>query len=151
MDIKQLVGSGDRIGLVTAPVLVIGLIANVVMPEVFSVGGPPEALRLASILVLVVGLAVWLWSVVLILTRVPRHELITGGPYAVVQHPLYTGVGLLVLPWAGFLLNTWLGLLVGLVVYGASRLFATREESELARTFGAAWDRYRARVLLPWV
>ena len=151
MDIKQLVGSGDRIGLVTAPVLVIGVIANIAMPEVFGVGGPPEALRLASILVLVVGLIVWLWSVVLILTRVPRHELITSGPYAVVRHPLYTGVGLLVLPWAGFLLNTSLGLLVGLVLYAASRAFATREESELAQTFGAAWDRYRARVLLPWV
>lgn len=151
MDIKQLVGSGDRIGLVTAPVIVIGVIANVLAPEVFSVGGPPEALRLASVAVVVVGLVVWLWSVVLILTRVPRHELITSGPYAVVRHPLYTGVGLLVLPWAGFLLNTWLGLLIGVVLYAASRVFAPREEAELAQSFGAAWQRYRARVLLPWV
>lgn len=33
------------------------------------------------------------------------------------KHPLYTAVALLVLPWLGFLLNTWLGALVGVVPY----------------------------------
>lgn len=151
MDIRGLVGSGDRIGLVTAPVIVIGVIANVAMPSLFSVGGPPDVLGVVSAVVLVVGVAVWLWSVALILTKVPRHELITSGPFAVVRHPLYTGVALLVLPWAGFLLDTWLGLLSGLVLYGASRLFAPREETELAATFGPAWQRYRESVLIPWL
>jgi protein-S-isoprenylcysteine O-methyltransferase Ste14 len=151
MNLKDLVGSGDRIGLLTAPVVVIGVIANIAAPSLFSIGGPPEALRLVSVGVLVVGVVVWLWSVVLILTRVPRHELITSGPYAIVRHPLYDGVALLVLPWAGFLLDTWLGLLVGLALYGAARLFAPREEAELEATFGPAWQRYRESVLIPWL
>ncbi|MRR23658.1 hypothetical protein EG830_11845 [bacterium] len=60
-------------------------------------------------------------------------------------------VALLVLPWLGFLLNTWLGLLVGLAVYTGSRLYAPEEEKILARIFGERWDSYRKKVLLPWL
>ena len=151
MNIRQLVGSGDRIALLTAPVVVIGAIANVAWPAAFSVGGPPGPLRLLSILVLVVGLVIWLWSAALILVEVPRHHLITTGPFALARHPLYSGVALLVLPWAGFLLDTWLGLVVGLALYGAARLFEPDEEAALAREFGAAWQAYRGSVLLPWI
>jgi protein-S-isoprenylcysteine O-methyltransferase Ste14 len=149
--LTQLVGSGDKIGLVTAPIAVVGLIANIVNPSFFSVGGPPDPWRLVSVVVLIPGLVVWLWSAILILTRVPRHELITSGPYAVVRHPLYTSVALLVLPWAGFLLDTWLGLLIGVVLYAASRLFAPQEDAALATTFGSAWRRYEEGVLIPWL
>jgi protein-S-isoprenylcysteine O-methyltransferase Ste14 len=151
MKVKALVGSGDRIGLVTLPVLLIGLVLNIAYPELFSVGGPPAALRVASVLVLTVGVAVWAWSVVLILTKVPRGELITRGPYSVVKHPLYTAVALLVLPWIGFLFNTWLGAVVGVVLYVASRIFSPAEEAELSKTFGAAWQRYRGTVRIRWL
>lgn len=151
MDLKVLVGSGDRIGLLTLPFLLVGLVANVLWPSAFGVGGPPTALKVLSIIVLVPGITIWIWSVVLILTKVPRRELITSGPFALVKHPLYTGVALLVLPWAGFLLNTWLGALIGIVVYVGSRVFAPAEERALAKTFGAAWDRYLQSVRVPWL
>jgi protein-S-isoprenylcysteine O-methyltransferase Ste14 len=151
VDLRELVGSGDRIGLVMAPIVVIGLLANVAMPDAFAVGGPPDALRAASLVVLVVGLAAWLWSVVLILRNVPRHTLITSGPFALVRHPLYTSVAVLVLPWLGILLDTWLGLAIGIALYGAARLFEGREESELAVRFGPAWEHYRDGVLIPWL
>jgi protein-S-isoprenylcysteine O-methyltransferase Ste14 len=48
------------------------------------------------------GVTIWIWSAVLILTKVPQKKLITYGPYAFVKHPLYTGVAFLVLPWVGF-------------------------------------------------
>jgi protein-S-isoprenylcysteine O-methyltransferase Ste14 len=105
----------------------------------------------ALIVVLVPGIIIWLWSVALILIRVPRKQLITGGPYSLVKHPLYSSVALLVLPWIGFLLNTWLGLLVGLVLYVAARMFAPEEERTLAKTFGAAWDAYSNTVKIPWL
>lgn len=149
--LQRLVGSGDSIGLLTLPILVVGVLLNVAYPSLFAVGGPPAALRVLSIAVLIPGLVIWGWSVALILTRVPRGELITSGPYALVKHPLYTGVALLVLPWVGFLFNTWLGVVVGAAVYLGSRLFAPREEAELAATFGAAWDDYVSEVRIPWL
>ncbi len=151
MKLKALVGSGDKIGLAVLPVLAVGLAANVLAPEVFRVGGPPASLRMISFIVLVPGNAVWAWSVALILIKVPRGELITTGPYALVKHPLYTGVALLVLPWLGFLLDTWLGAAVGLALYLASRRFARAEEEALAKMFGPAWDAYAAKVKFPWI
>jgi protein-S-isoprenylcysteine O-methyltransferase Ste14 len=151
MKLKTLVGSGEQIGLLTLPFLIIGLILNVVFPSLFSVGGPPAALRVVSIVILIPGVTSWIWSVVLILTRVPKKQLITDGPYSLVKHPLYTGVALLVLPWIGFLFNTWLGVLIGIVMYIGCRMFAPEEEKMLSKTFGTTWDEYCHRVKIPWL
>lgn len=149
--VAKLVGSGDRIGLFVLPFLVAGVLLNVRFPALFAVGGPPVALAVLSAIALVPGVTAWAWSVVLILRHVPRDELITSGPYALVRHPLYTAVALLVLPWAGFLLDTWLGALLGLALYVGSRLFAPAEDAALARTFGDRWEEYRRGVRLPWL
>ena len=151
MNIRALVGSGDRIGLVTLPFLIVGVVLNIAFPSLFTVGGPPRWLGVLSVLVLLVGVVNWAWCVYLLLTKVPRRELITNGPYAVVKHPLYTGAALLVLPWLGFLLNTWLGAAIGIVLYVASRMFAPAEAVEMAQTFGVAWNAYTTEVKLPWL
>jgi protein-S-isoprenylcysteine O-methyltransferase Ste14 len=149
--LKRLVGSGDKIGLLLLPFVVGGLVLNLAFPEFFAVGGPPAWLAAISAVVLVVGVVIWLWSVYLILTRVPRGELITSGPYRLMKHPLYTGVALLVLPWAGFLLNTWLGVVLGIVLYVGDRRFAPEEEASLAERFGPRWEAYSRGVVLPWI
>lgn len=151
MKLKVLVGNGKKIGLLALPFLVIGLILNIIKPSLFSVGGPSIALTVISIIVLIPGIINWAWSVVLILTKIPRKELITSGPYSLVKHPLYTGVALLVLPWIGFLLNTWLGALLGIIVYIGCRLFGPEEEKMLSKIFGSAWDDYSNRVKMPWL
>jgi protein-S-isoprenylcysteine O-methyltransferase Ste14 len=151
VNIRALVGSGDRIGLVTLPFLVVGVVLNIAFPSLFTIGGPPTWLGVLSVLVLLVGVVNWAWCVYLLLIKVPRGELITNGPYAVVKHPLYIGAALLVLPWLGFLLNTWLGAAIGIVLYVASRMFAPAEEVELAQKFGSVWDAYTAEVKLPWL
>jgi protein-S-isoprenylcysteine O-methyltransferase Ste14 len=149
--LKNLVGSGDRIGLFVLPVVVVGLYLNYMHPSSFDVGGPPTALRVLAIGVLVPGVVIWIWSVILILRDVPHGRLITDGPYAWVKHPLYTGVALLVLPWIGFLLDTWLGVLIGAVLYVGSRIFAPAEEDALSRAFGGRWSDYNRSVRLPGV
>jgi protein-S-isoprenylcysteine O-methyltransferase Ste14 len=68
-----------------------------------------------------------------------------------VKHPLYTAVALIVLPWIGFLLNTWLGALIGIVLYIGSRIYAPAEEASLSATFGAKWDEYCSAVKIPWL
>ncbi|MFB0565381.1 MAG: isoprenylcysteine carboxylmethyltransferase family protein [Candidatus Aminicenantaceae bacterium] len=149
--LKVLVGSGEKIGLLTLPFLIIGLILNIIIPSIFSVGGPSIVLKTISIIVLIPGITIWIWSVVLILTKIPKQELITNGPYSLVKHPLYTGVALLVLPWIGFLLNTWLGVLIGIVLYIGSRVFAPEEEAILSKTFGTTWDEYCKKVKISWL
>jgi protein-S-isoprenylcysteine O-methyltransferase Ste14 len=149
--IRGLVGSGDRIALLTLPVLVVAVLLAVWVPSAVDAGGPSGIVRAMSLVVLAVGIVVWLWSVALILIRVPRGELITTGPFAVMKHPLYTAVSLLVIPALGLLLDTWLGIVVGVAMYLAVRRYAPAEEAQLAEAFGPAWDDYRGRVWLPWL
>jgi protein-S-isoprenylcysteine O-methyltransferase Ste14 len=149
MGVRDLVGSGDRIALAILPVVAMGVVLNVAFPRVFSVGGPFGWLRIVAAGAAIVGVIVWLWSVGLLVTRARRGELITTGPYAVVKHPLYTGVALLVLPAIGLLLDTWLGVVIGVAMYVAARRFAPAEEVSLAERFGDAWWDYADRVALP--
>ena len=149
--LRNLVGSGHKIALFTLPFIVAAVIVDLVDPGFFGIGTPPAALRIASVVILVVGVLTWAWSVALILVKVPRRELITTGPYAVVKHPLYTGVALLVLPWVGFPFGTWLWALVGIALYVGSRLFAREEEAELAERFGERWEGYCRNVVIPWL
>jgi len=146
-----LIGSGDRIGAFVLPFVLAGVALNIAFPEAFSVGGPPLWLQAVSAFVLAAGVVVWAWSVLLILTKVRAGELVTTGPYSLVKHPLYTSVALLVLPWLGFLLDTWLGGLIGVALHVASRLFAPAEEADLAGRFGPQWDAYCRRVKIPWL
>jgi len=151
MKLKVLVGNGRKIGLLTLPFLVAGVVLNILYPSFFSVNGPPYPLKVISVILLAAGLIVWGWSVFLILKMIPRKKLITTGPYSLNKHPLYNGVALLVIPWAGLLCNTWLGLFIGLVMYIGSRLFSPEEEKMLSKIFGKEWDAYAAKVKLPWL
>lgn len=151
MKLKVLVGNGRKIGLFTLPFLIVGTPLNIIFPEFFSVKGTSGFLLWISLLFLLVGFINWIWTVALILTKIPRKELITTGPYAIVKHPLYAGVALLVLPWAGFMLNTWLGVVLGIVVYIGSRIYSPEEEKFLSRIFGIEWENYSKKVKLPWI
>ncbi|HUL26061.1 MAG TPA: hypothetical protein VLW44_09870 [Streptosporangiaceae bacterium] len=146
-----LIGTGDRIGAFVAPFVLVGVALNIAFPGAFSTGGPARWLQAVSAFVLAAGVVVWAWSVLPILTKVRAGELVTTGPYWLVKHPLYTSVASPVLPWLGFLLDTWLGAVIGIGLYVASRLFAPAEEADLAGWFGPQWDAYCRRVKVPWL
>ena len=151
VDLKKLIGSGDRIALFALPFVIVGFVVQIVNPALLAVDATAGATRAVAIFLLTVGVLTWAWSVGLILSKVPKGELITTGPYAIVKHPLYTSVGLLVLPSLGVLLGTWLGAVIGVAVYVGSRLFAPTEEAELRQTFGPDWEAYARTVKLPWL
>ena len=58
MDLRTLVGSGDKIALFTLPFLIVGVILYAVHPSLFDVGGPPSVLRAISVVVLIVGVTI---------------------------------------------------------------------------------------------
>ena len=73
------------------------------------------------------------------------HELVRSGPYALVRHPIYTGLLLA-------LIGTALGVgngraLIGLVLIVAALLRKVAiEERFMSEQFGDAYARYRAEV-----
>jgi protein-S-isoprenylcysteine O-methyltransferase Ste14 len=151
MKLKILIGSGRKIGIFTLPFLITGMAANILFPPAFSVGGPPTALFVTSMIILIIGIFVWIWTVYLILAKIPKKELIIKGPYSIVKHPLYTGVAFLVIPWIGFLCNTWLGVFLGIVIYIGSRIYSPEEEKILLEIFGERWAKYCRSVTIKWL
>jgi len=49
------------------------------------------------------------------------------------------------------LLNTWIGLVIGIALYVGARMYAPKEEEELAKRFGPAWNAYTRNVKIPWL
>ena len=90
------------------------------------------------------------WSAIVTLKQ--DHELVTSGPYALVRHPIYTGL------LAGFLggaiaLGQWRGLLAVAIVHLSLLSKYRLEERWMAERFGPAYAAYRARVraLVPFL
>jgi protein-S-isoprenylcysteine O-methyltransferase Ste14 len=151
MRLKVLVGEGRRIMLLALPFAALLIVADILRPGWFTLGFGTGGVA-AGIVLLAIGVPTWLSSVALILIRVPQKKLITTGPFAVVLHPLYTSVALLVLPGLGLLLfDSWVGAGIGVVLYVSSRLFALGEEAILRKVFPSEYEAYRRKVLLPWL
>jgi protein-S-isoprenylcysteine O-methyltransferase Ste14 len=80
------------------------------------------------------------------------HELIQTGPYALVRHPIYSGLMLATLGTA--IAYGELSGFLGFVMVVAAWCYKSRlEESAMAQQFGAQYESYRARVrgLIPFV
>jgi len=148
--IEELVGVGDRIMARTLPFAILGLAANFLWPSIFRMGFGTAG-WIAGIVLLVLGVPIWLTACAQILVFVPKGKLITTGPFALVLHPIYTSVALLVVPGCGLLFDSWLGFAVGAVLYLSQRRFARDEERDLASRFPGDYPAYRSRVLLPWL
>jgi protein-S-isoprenylcysteine O-methyltransferase Ste14 len=77
---------------------------------------------------------------------VEGHRLVTGGPYALVRHPIYTGMLGLLLATA-LTYSRWPALVAGLCVFAVGTTVRVRSEERLLRAaFGAEFDAYARRV-----
>lgn len=80
------------------------------------------------------------------------HELIRSGPYAVVRHPIYSGL-ILALLGTVLAIDRWSALLgLALMIAGLIRKM-TIEEQIMIKQFGGAYVQYRNRVssLMPFI
>jgi len=74
------------------------------------------------------------------------EDLVTGGPYRVVRHPLYLAMLVICLGLAVGL-RSWLGIAFTIIVFFPSAVYRARlEEVALEDKFGAAWKAYRDRT-----
>jgi len=80
------------------------------------------------------------------------HELITSGPYALVRHPIYTGLLLVVLGCA-IARGEWRGLVAFAIVFGELWHKLSLEEKWMREQFGESYTAYSQRVsaLVPYI
>lgn len=77
---------------------------------------------------------------------VEEHKLATRGPYAIVRHPIYTGmIGMLLA--TGLATSYWQVLVLSLAVLLFGTIIRIRSEERLLReTFGVEFEKYAKRV-----
>jgi protein-S-isoprenylcysteine O-methyltransferase Ste14 len=73
------------------------------------------------------------------------HELITGGPYGLVRHPIYSGLALAFVGTA-LVIGQWRGILAVTLALIAIAHRIVVEERFMREQFGAAYDTYAQRV-----
>lgn len=140
-------------GIAAAAVLVLIRVDRVGGLEVRSV-----VVGAIGTVIFATGLVVAIWARVILgrnwgmpTTQRLEPELITAGPYAVVRHPIYTGILLGVLG-TGLVIN-FIGLGIAVIVGAYFVWAATVEERNLTETFPSAYPAYRARtkMLIPFL
>lgn len=103
------------------------------------------------------GFAVWArfylggnWSSNITLKE--NHELMRGGPYRIVRHPIYAGF-LLAICGTAIALGEVRGLIAVAPAVAAWRHKANTEERLMVQQFGTEYERYRAEVkgLIPFL
>jgi protein-S-isoprenylcysteine O-methyltransferase Ste14 len=90
------------------------------------------------------------WSGIVTVKR--DHELIRSGPYALVRHPIYTGLLLAILGTA-VAIGEWRGLIAFALIAAGFVIKLRTEERFMSETFGEQYARYRAEVpaLIPFL
>ena len=90
------------------------------------------------------------WSATVTVKR--DHELIRTGPYAIVRHPIYTGV-LFGFIGTALAIGQWRGVLATVIVFAAFWRKLRLEERWMSETFGEEYRQYRARTraLIPFL
>jgi protein-S-isoprenylcysteine O-methyltransferase Ste14 len=123
---------------------------------------PALDVALMCLAVLLSAVSIWLgaWAVrtlgkewSLTARLVEGHRLVREGPYALVRHPIYTGMAGKLLA-TGLTYSHWLGLLLGVIVFTIGTVIRVRSEERLLRAeFGAEFDAYARRVpaVVPWL
>jgi protein-S-isoprenylcysteine O-methyltransferase Ste14 len=125
-----------------------------VFPAFFcdKVVAPGAAVYFTGVGVLIAGLAFaiwarrWLgrnWSGIVTLKQ--DHELVRGGPYRFVRHPIYTGI-LLGLVGSAIARDEWRGLLAVVIGYAALWRKLKLEERWMIERFGDAYLKFQAEV-----
>jgi protein-S-isoprenylcysteine O-methyltransferase Ste14 len=82
-----------------------------------------------------------------------EHKLVTGGVYAYVRHPMYSGFWLWAIAQA-LMLPNWIAGFAGLVGFGILYAFRIgREEQLMVERFGAEYRGYMERTgrIVPWI
>lgn len=154
-DRQSYFGLGPKIFRPAAILAVAGGLAGRFAPEVFSMGATfmqPLRALLGWMLVLY-GAGFCLWGVVRMTRAVNSGGLDTGGPFAMVRHPIYSAWIVFLFPGIALVSGAWLILGSSLLAWAAFRKWAPAEEEALLELFGPPYAEYKRRTpaLVPFI
>jgi len=138
--------------LLALPSLPYGLLSNRLL-------SPTHRVFFVGIALVVAGLLFTIWARLYlgrnwsgVVTLKKDHELVRGGPYRFVRHPIYSGL-LLAITGSAVVRGEWRGVLALIIAFVALWRKLRLEERWLGEAFGEQYAAYRAEVaaLIPFV
>jgi len=144
-------GMGIHIGWITALYFALAALIDVLTVPAFrfSFLSWPVAAVISSVM-LVTGIALYLFVTTQLIRGRSRHELITTGPYRIVRHPLYA-IGLFLLcPGVCVLFRSWLVLTTPIIMAMVMHRLLPVEERKLIEQFGDEYRGYQEKVPMVW-
>lgn len=106
----------------------------------------PGLLRVVGALLLAVWICWHLWCLIAIRKWWVHGRLCTTGPFGLVRHPMYAGGLLLATPGFALMFNSWIMLLLPVLLYVAFWFLVRNEEAMMADVFGEEYRGYAART-----
>ena len=153
-DRQSYFGLGPKIFRPAALLAVAGGLASRLEPEVFSMGVAfMQPLRsLLGWMFVLCGVVLCLWGASRMLRAVNAGELDTGGPFALVRHPIYSAWIVFLFPGIAMVSGAWLILGSAVLAWAAFRKWAPAEEEALLELFGQPYREYvdRTPALFPF-
>jgi len=145
-------GVGPKIGLIGLPCLILTIVISVFYKVPFRyVMKNSKPLIIAGIFLLVAGLVFYMATGKLLMKGLKQTRLITSGTYFCCRNPLYAAFILMIIPGLSLLLNSWLILAPGLIMYLVFKILIKKEYTELELFFGEQYRSYKSETpeLLP--
>lgn len=140
-------GVGPWFVLLSAIYTVAAIVIRAQDPAYFQIPYVPYwVLALAGIILLAIGIPFFGVALAQLIRGFPQGKLFTRGVYGICRHPVYGAWVVFNVPGMVLLLNSWLGLLVPVLMYLTLRLLVRREEEHLEQVFGEEYRRYRRRT-----
>ena len=142
----SIVGQGGKIILFMLPSLIAALLAHAYLPQIAALPASIRFIKPVGYILLLLGLILWGTAVVQLMMGFSKGQLVTTGAYGVVRNPIYSSVTFFVLPAVALLTLTWVYFAPSVFLYVGVMIFIVKEEEQLTKAFGKAYQDYIARV-----
>lgn len=111
-----------------------------------EISNQPGPIRVLGAVLIAIWICWHSWCMKAI-SRWWRHDqLCTKGPYRIVRHPIYAGGTLLGSLGIALLFNSWVMLLLPVLMFIAYSLLVRKEETMMTAVFGEEYERYAAKT-----
>jgi len=147
-----IIGQGGKIIIFLLPFLIGAILIQTYYPRVAAIPASLRFIQPAGYFLLLLGILMWGVAVIQLLTGFSKGKLVTTGAYGVVRNPIYSSVTFFILPAISLMTLTWIYFVPAVSLYLGVMIFIGKEEQQLRKAFGKAYEDYMSRVdrLIPF-
>lgn len=145
-------GIGPKLVGLTLAYAIVPAVLTATFPAFFAVTCmPPAVLNFLGVILLVLGIPLWLFSIIPLLSGFMEGRLCTTGVYSLVRNPMYSAFIVFIVPAMTLFYKSWIAFTIPIVMMLIFKRLIKAEETYLEEHFGEDYQRYKAEVnsLLP--